>query len=100
MTTGRTEPVVLPGASAGGEMEDPYAGRLATGATGPLGDLNEAGVLDAADVHVATRLAALAGETDERVLLAAALAVRGVRNGWVSIELEAIHVIAPDSDWP
>ena len=34
-------------------------------------------MLDAADVHVARRLARLAGEDDEAVLLAVALAVRG-----------------------
>ena len=49
--------------------------RLALGATGLLRDFNAAGVLDAADVHVARRLTALAGETDDRVALAVALAV-------------------------
>ena len=42
---------------------------------------NRAGVLGAADVHVATRLGRLGGETDERVLLAVALTVRAVRPG-------------------
>ena len=46
-------------------------------AAGLLREFNEAGVLIAADVHVALRLGRLAGEpTDEAVLLAAALAVR------------------------
>ena len=44
-----------------------------------LGSFDDAGVLAAADVHVARRLGALAGETDERVLLAVALVVRGTR---------------------
>ena len=42
---------------------------------------NEAGVLAAADVHVAARLLALAGEDDPDVALAAALAVRAPRPG-------------------
>ena len=45
-----------------------------------LREFNEAGVLAAADVHVARRLAELAGEQDERVLLAVALAVRAPRH--------------------
>ena len=44
---------------------------------GCCGEFNDAGVLAAADVHVARRLAALAGETDPSVALAVALAVRG-----------------------
>ena len=43
--------------------------RLARRATGILRDFNIAGVLNAADVHVARRLGALTGETDEVVLL-------------------------------
>jgi exodeoxyribonuclease V alpha subunit len=68
--------------------------RLATGATGLLHDFNAAGVLDAADVHVARRLAALAGEDDEQVALAAALAVRGPRLGHVYVELATIRETA------
>ena len=51
---------------------------------------NTAGVLAPADVHVATRLGRLGGETDQRVLLAAALAVRAVRTGSVCIELATV----------
>ena len=40
-----------------------------------------------ADVHVAQRLGALVGETDDRVLLAAALTVRGTRHGSVVLDL-------------
>jgi exodeoxyribonuclease V alpha subunit len=50
-------------------------------ATGLLGGFNAAGVLGYADVHVALRLQRLLGETDESVLLAAALTVRAVRQG-------------------
>ncbi len=56
-------------------------------AEGLLGEFNRAGVLGAADVHVARRLQRLCGESDERVLLAAALAVRAVRQGSVVLEL-------------
>ena len=51
-------------------------------------------MLDAADVHVARRLAALAGEPDEQVALAAALAVRGPRLGHVYVDLATIRETA------
>lgn len=56
-------------------------------ASGLLGEFNTAGVLWAADVHVAMRLGRLSGEADESVLLAAALTVRAVRHGSVCIDL-------------
>ena len=74
--------------------------RLVAGATGLLGELNRAGVLSAADVHVATRTGDLAGESREEVLLAAALAVRAVRNGSVGVDLGTIRDIEPDLPWP
>ena len=55
--------------------------------TGLLRDFNAAGVLRAADVHVAQRLGALGGETDEGVLLAVALVVRSTRHGSVVLDL-------------
>ena len=55
---------------------------------------NDAGVLAAADVHVARRLAELAGEDDEQVALAAALAVRGPRLGHVRVDLASIRETA------
>ncbi|CAN5600749.1 exodeoxyribonuclease V subunit alpha [soil metagenome] len=70
---------------------DPYDVRLAVRATGLLRDFNQAGVLSAADVHVARRLGRLSGENDERVLLAAALAVRGVRLGSVCVHLPRVR---------
>ena len=56
-------------------------------ADGLLRDFNAAGVLSAADVHVATRLGSLAQETDEAVLLAVALTVRSTRHGSVVLDL-------------
>src|SRR6476469_143724 len=65
--------------------------RVATGATGLLADFNRAGVLESADVQVARRVARLAGEEDETVVLAAALAVRAVRTGSVRVDLTTVH---------
>ncbi|HOW19628.1 MAG TPA: hypothetical protein PLC79_11370, partial [Phycisphaerae bacterium] len=54
------------------------------------------GVLNAADVHVARRVAALSGApVDDDVLLATALAVRAVRTGSTCVELDSIAEIAP-----
>lgn len=69
---------------------------------GPLlAQFNVAGILTAADVHVAQRLGRLTGEADERVLLATALAVRAVRTGSVCVELTdaaSLPVAEPDDD--
>jgi exodeoxyribonuclease V alpha subunit len=65
--------------------------RLVLAATGLLREFNEAGVLAPADVHVARRLSELAGEGDEAVQLAAALAVRGPRLGHVCVDLATIR---------
>ncbi|MGY1839115.1 MULTISPECIES: exodeoxyribonuclease V subunit alpha [unclassified Modestobacter] len=68
-------------------------------ADGLLRQFAEAGVLTAADVHVALRLARLGDEQREPVLLAAALAVRGVRAGSVCVELATVaDSIVPDDD--
>jgi exodeoxyribonuclease V alpha subunit len=58
-----------------------------------LAGFNAAGVLEAADVHVALRLGALGGENDEQVLLAAALAVRAVRLGSVCVDLNRLREV-------
>jgi exodeoxyribonuclease V alpha subunit len=63
-------------------------------AAGTLGAFNAAGVLAAADVHVALRLAQLAKEEDENTLLAAALAVRAPRLGSVCVDLATIAATA------
>jgi exodeoxyribonuclease V alpha subunit len=64
---------------------------VARGATGVLAAFNAAGVLEPADVHVAVRIARLGRETKDEVLLALALAVRGVRLGSVCVELAAVR---------
>ncbi|MCA0144304.1 exodeoxyribonuclease V subunit alpha [Blastococcus sp. LR1] len=70
-------------------------------AEGLLREFAVAGVLTAADVHVALRLARLGGEEREPVLLAAALAVRGVRAGSVCVELATVaDSVVPDEDAP
>jgi len=79
---------------------DPYDARIAIGATGLLRTFNEAQVLTAADVHVANRLGELAGESDEQVRLAVALAVRGVRGGSVCIDLREVSRFDPALQWP
>lgn len=82
------------------EVTDEHDERLALGASGLLRTFNEARVLTAADVHVASRVAALVGEHDERVLLAAALATRAVRHGSVCLDLGSAPGVAPDLPWP
>jgi exodeoxyribonuclease V alpha subunit len=75
---------------------------LAVGARGLLQTFNEAEVLDIADVRVAERICFLGKETDERVALAVALLVRGLRGGSVCIELASIAsaVGIEDVPWP
>ena len=63
---------------------------LAVSASGLLQTFNEAGVLDVADVRVAERICFLGKETDERVALAVALLVRGLRGGSVCVELATV----------
>jgi exodeoxyribonuclease V alpha subunit len=99
-----------PGAGAGGaggaggpgpEDRDPFEPRLVSHASGLLREFNQAGVLSAADVHVARRLGTLGGESDEATLLAIALAVRAPRLGHVHVDLERIRdTAAVDADEP
>ncbi len=73
--------------------------RIAVAATGVLAAFNDAGVLDAADLHVARRLGRLGGEHDDRVLLAVALAVRAVRSGSVCATLaDRGTLVQPDAE--
>ena len=74
-----------------GPEVDPLDARRALHAEGLLRSFNEAGVLAAADVHVARRLATLAAPPHEDALLAAALAVRGPRLGHVCVDLATIR---------
>ncbi|MEI6623954.1 MAG: AAA family ATPase, partial [Actinomycetes bacterium] len=73
---------------------DPYSRSRAI--TGPplLANFNDAGILDAADIHVAVRLGRLAGEADESVLLAVALTVCATRLGNVRLDLETAAGLA------
>jgi exodeoxyribonuclease V alpha subunit len=86
------EPPVLP--------EDPFAPALALRAPEPLAAFNRAGVLSAADVHVAvelTRLADLdaAGPAEHgAVALAVAFAVRAPRLGHVFVDLTTVSTTA------
>ncbi|MDQ3538866.1 MAG: exodeoxyribonuclease V subunit alpha, partial [Actinomycetota bacterium] len=66
---------------------DPFDVRLALHAPGLLADFNAAGVLAAADVHVALRLGRIGGDSDPHTLVAAALAVRAPRLGHVCTDL-------------
>ena len=80
---------------------DPFDVRRARSASGLPAAFNEAGVLAAADVHVASRLASLAAEEDDTVVLAAALAVRAPRLGHVFVDLARIRETATvDLDEP
>jgi exodeoxyribonuclease V alpha subunit len=82
-------------------LADPFEARRAAGATGLLREFNQIGVLSAADVHVAARLAELVGEESEWVALAVGLAVRGPRLGHVFVDLATIRDTASvDSDEP
>ncbi|ORW66931.1 exodeoxyribonuclease V subunit alpha [Mycolicibacter senuensis] len=76
--------------------------RVARGATGLLREFNEAGLLEAADVHTAQRVCALGAEADETVALAVALAVRALRTGSVCVELATVAdgTEAPELSWP
>lgn len=77
---------------------------LATGATGLLAEFNRRGVITAADVHTATTLGRLGGESTDDVLLAVALAVRAVRLGSSVADLDDSRALlsaeAPDLPWP
>jgi exodeoxyribonuclease V alpha subunit len=72
------------------ESDDPHDRRYALGLTGLLGRFNAGGVLEAADVHAARRIQALATEPDDEVALALALAVRAVRHGSVCLDLPSL----------
>ena len=68
-------------------MTTAYEASLALRAEGLLAMFNQAGILSAADVHVAQRLGRIGGEADDAVLLAVALLVRSTRHGSVVLDL-------------
>ncbi len=81
------------------EPDGPTDHRLALRASGLLAEANQAGVITAADVHVAQRLAELGGEPDDSVLLAVALTCAAVRNGSVCLDLTDLET--PEGlTWP
>ncbi len=82
--------MTAPAASRGEWLPDPCDAQRVLRAPELLRAFNEAGVLAAADVHVATALARLGGELDDNVVLAAAMAVRGVRLGSVCVDLGTV----------
>ena len=62
-------------------------------------DFARAGVLTAADVHVAQRLGVLGGEGDEAVLLAVALVVRSTALGSVVVDLADVGDTGSSTTW-
>ncbi len=64
---------------------------LAISARGLLGEFHQAGVLDLADVHGATTIGRLGGDTAEPTLLAVALCIRAVRNGSVCLDITSVR---------
>lgn len=86
-------------------VEPTYERRIAFRATGLLATFNRAGILDAADVHVAERMGELVEEPSETARLAAALAVRAVRHGSVCVDLRTIADLPVEEEagplpWP
>jgi exodeoxyribonuclease V alpha subunit len=80
---------------------DAFDARMALSVAGPLGAFNRAGILSTSDVHVALRLAGLAGSTDDAVTLGAAFAARAPRLGHVCVDLHEVHATASaDTDTP
>ncbi|HNA99402.1 MAG TPA: exodeoxyribonuclease V subunit alpha, partial [Marmoricola sp.] len=69
-------------------MESNFDRGLARRATGLLAQFNQAGLIGAADVHVASRLGAILEVADEQVLLALALTVAATRAGSVCLDLD------------
>ena len=81
------------------DTSSPNDGRRSTAGDGLLRSLSDATVLNAADVRTALALSRLAGDADEAVQLAAALAVRAVRLGHVYVDLATVATtVAPDDE--
>ncbi len=87
----------------GPSTADPHDRRRSVRARGALRVLTDLGVLETPDVQVADRLSALGQESDERVSLAVALAVRALRGGSVCLDLSGVAAATPEAtgfDWP
>ena len=88
-------------------MRDP---ELSVAADGLVGEFHALGVLEWADLHPVRHWSLLYGESDQRVQLALALAVRALRAGSVCLELDRVRgtvtgrddelVDVPDELWP
>ena len=68
-----------------------HDGSIVVATSGLLAVFNDAGVLGPLDVLAAQSIGRLCGEGDERVLLGAAMAVRGTRFGHVCVRLGALR---------
>lgn len=80
---------------------DPFDARLVRLAPPPLDAFNDAGVLTAADIQIARRLGALAGDHEPLVLLGLALAVRAPRMGHVLVDILTVRsTVAVDTEEP
>src|SRR5690348_1032692 len=80
-------------------LADRFDPRKTIDVIGLLAAFQDAGILTAADIHVARRLGHLGRESDERVLLAAALTVRAARLGSVCLDLASAPTqIVPEGD--
>ncbi len=84
------------------EPVDEHDRDLALTAPPALAAFNTAGVITAADVHIASTLCRLGGEHDPDVLLAIALTSRAVRHGSVCLELDQVSSLLTDVElsWP
>jgi exodeoxyribonuclease V alpha subunit len=90
MTTALAAPAQPP------RLNSPTDAGVAHRGSGLLGTFNQAGVIGLADVHTATVVCRMGRETDERVALALALAVRALRIGSVCIDLNTVHAHVHD----
>lgn len=91
--------------------KDKYDVHFVINSSGLLAQFNQAEIIDAADVHLADRLAAKYGEKNEAVILAVALAARAVRHGSPAVDLAGtkqhyfdqltnkLEVAWPGDDW-
>ncbi|MCW2834600.1 MAG: helicase/exodeoxyribonuclease alpha subunit [Nocardioides sp.] len=82
------------------EPVDEHDRDLALTAPPTLAAFNTAGVVTAADIHIATALGRLGNEQDPDVLLAIALTSRAVRHGSVCLELAEVGSLLTDVDLP
>jgi exodeoxyribonuclease V alpha subunit len=70
----------------------------ALNATGLLREFNVAGVIGAADVHVASRMGEILDESNQQVQLALALTVEATRHGSVCLDLTTVEEQQPDQE--